>query len=364
MLLKDVLEEYEPQVIRLFMLQTHYRSPLDFSTQRLDEGHHAYERFANLVRNLRWARTAKACGLGAPEEERASLDQAVEACRDKFTAEMDDDFNTAGALAFDVRAHPDGELVHGGASGRRMRDGPRVACLVRSRPSWSFSACWASASPTRKRRSTRPRSSRWRPSSACTTVTDPAEAVEALLGERAAARAAKEWAPSGRRSRRACRAGHPHRGYAAGSTGRRRAEGLGDASWRRSKVATRSARHCAAGVPLKRLLIAEGLKPDRGVDETVRLAAAGRRSRVERVPRRELDKLSERGSHQGVIAEAAPFRFTPLEQVIASTADAAARARGRARPRHRPGQPRRDRADRRGRRARLPCSFPSGVPRR
>jgi 23S rRNA (guanosine2251-2'-O)-methyltransferase len=76
-----------------------------------------------------------------------------------------------------------------------------------------------------------------------------------------------------------------------------------------------------AGVPLKRLLIAEGLKPDRGVDETVRLAEqAG--IPVVRAPRRELDKLSERGAHQGVIAEAAPFRFTPLEQVIASAGDA------------------------------------------
>jgi 23S rRNA (guanosine2251-2'-O)-methyltransferase len=76
-----------------------------------------------------------------------------------------------------------------------------------------------------------------------------------------------------------------------------------------------------AGVPLKRVLLAEGLKPDRGVDETVRLAEdAG--IPVVHAPRRELDKLSERGAHQGVIAEAAPFRFTPLEQVIASVTDA------------------------------------------
>jgi 23S rRNA (guanosine2251-2'-O)-methyltransferase len=75
-----------------------------------------------------------------------------------------------------------------------------------------------------------------------------------------------------------------------------------------------------AGVPVKRLLVAEGMKPDRGVDETLRLAQqAG--VPVQRVARRELDKLSERGAHQGLVAEVAPFRFTPLEQVIVSTAD-------------------------------------------
>ncbi len=36
------------------------------------------------------------------------------------------------------------------------------------------------------------------------------------------------------------------------------------------------------------------------------------------VPRRELDRVSERGAHQGVVAEAAPFRFTPLADVLAA----------------------------------------------
>ncbi len=75
------------------------------------------------------------------------------------------------------------------------------------------------------------------------------------------------------------------------------------------------------GVPVKRLLVAEGLKPDPGVEESLRLAQeAG--VPVERLPRRDLDRLSERGSHQGLIAEVAPFRFTPLEKVVASSAEA------------------------------------------
>ncbi len=99
LLLKEVQERYPTPVIRLLMLQTHYRSPLDFSDSRLDETTHAYERLENLVRNLRWARSLAACGLGAPPEACGGLVLHIQAAREKFAAEMDDDFNTAGALA-------------------------------------------------------------------------------------------------------------------------------------------------------------------------------------------------------------------------------------------------------------------------
>jgi cysteinyl-tRNA synthetase len=98
LLLKEVLERYEAPVVRLLMLQTHYRSPLDFSDSRLEETTHAYERLANLVRHLRWARTLVAEGSGAPAEACSGLKLHVDTCRMKFEAEMDDDFNTAAAL--------------------------------------------------------------------------------------------------------------------------------------------------------------------------------------------------------------------------------------------------------------------------
>lgn len=98
MLLGDVLARYEAPVVRLFMLQTQYRSPLDFSTGRLDEARTAYERISNLVRNIRWARTTPAGGFGAPDSAREALTAATAVALAKFDAEMDDDFNTAGAL--------------------------------------------------------------------------------------------------------------------------------------------------------------------------------------------------------------------------------------------------------------------------
>ena len=36
-LVKDILEQYSPDALRYFLLSTHYRSPLDFSDERLEE---------------------------------------------------------------------------------------------------------------------------------------------------------------------------------------------------------------------------------------------------------------------------------------------------------------------------------------
>ena len=59
----------------------------------------AYERIANLLRNLKWARDLTVCGAGVSGEALDGLRATIEASREKFEAEMDDDFNTAGALA-------------------------------------------------------------------------------------------------------------------------------------------------------------------------------------------------------------------------------------------------------------------------
>ncbi|HEY5517520.1 MAG TPA: cysteine--tRNA ligase [Coriobacteriia bacterium] len=98
LLLKDVLATYPVPVIRLLMLQTHYRSSLDYSTDRLDEAATACERISNMVRTVRWAQGRPAAGGGAPEAEREALSSAIATARERFVSEMDDDFNTAGAL--------------------------------------------------------------------------------------------------------------------------------------------------------------------------------------------------------------------------------------------------------------------------
>jgi cysteinyl-tRNA synthetase len=111
-LLKDVLQTYPAPVLRLLMLQTQYRSPLDFSTERLEEASTAYERFANMARTIHWFRQSPAGGAGAPGPDRAAFLAAVQETRARFAAEMDDDFNSAGALGalFDLARVANGFL--------------------------------------------------------------------------------------------------------------------------------------------------------------------------------------------------------------------------------------------------------------
>ncbi len=76
-----------------------------------------------------------------------------------------------------------------------------------------------------------------------------------------------------------------------------------------------------SGQELQRILIARGVKPNSALDEIRRLASSAS-VRVSEVDRAELDRLSPRGAHQGVAAEAAPFRFAELAQVLRRTASA------------------------------------------
>jgi len=84
-------------------MQTHYRSPLEFSTDRLDEARTAYERIAGPLRDLEIAKRSRARERAGDTEARGvwvtRLTKAIEDAKERFTEEMDDDFNTAGALA-------------------------------------------------------------------------------------------------------------------------------------------------------------------------------------------------------------------------------------------------------------------------
>ena len=94
--LEEVLEKHSAAALRLLMLQTHYRSPLDFSFERLEGAESSLARIAGTAQNLRWA---AAHATGEPDVALAQkLADAVAAANAEFKACMDDDFNTAGAL--------------------------------------------------------------------------------------------------------------------------------------------------------------------------------------------------------------------------------------------------------------------------
>ena len=70
-----------------------------------------------------------------------------------------------------------------------------------------------------------------------------------------------------------------------------------------------------ARVPLDTILLADNLQRDGLITDIQRKAkAAG--VQVQTVPRAQLDKLSQRGSHQGVVAQAAAFPYTNLQDVL------------------------------------------------
>ena len=95
-MLRDVLNSYSSDVIRFLMLQTHYRSPLDFSKKRLDEASVALNRIVNSLSTIRWA--IKHCGSDYDVIHPGELNKIITDLEDEFIESMDDDFNCPKAL--------------------------------------------------------------------------------------------------------------------------------------------------------------------------------------------------------------------------------------------------------------------------
>ena len=96
--LKEILDKYPADAVRLLMLQTHYRSALDFQTDQLDGAVGTLERLRTCVKNLRWAANNAVEDGNLTEADRA-LSKASSEAQAEFVRQMDDDFNTAGGLA-------------------------------------------------------------------------------------------------------------------------------------------------------------------------------------------------------------------------------------------------------------------------
>ena len=84
-------EEMTGEILRYFLISTHYRGPLDFSDQALKEAKNALNGFYDLFGRLSESGGEAVRGEG--------LDQAVDRCRAAFQAAMDDDLNTPVAIA-------------------------------------------------------------------------------------------------------------------------------------------------------------------------------------------------------------------------------------------------------------------------
>ena len=94
---REISEQYDLQVLRFFMLSAHYRSPLNFSADLMEASKNGLERIVNTADNLKFLiKNAEAGNMTDAEKEAfAATDEFVK----KFEAAMDDDFNTADAVA-------------------------------------------------------------------------------------------------------------------------------------------------------------------------------------------------------------------------------------------------------------------------
>jgi cysteinyl-tRNA synthetase len=99
MTVHDVRKKFNPLVVRFFLLSAHYRSPINFSAESLEQSQSALERINNCYSELTFALKNRKAG-----NKDSLLDNAVAEAKNGFTDSMDDDFNTAGAIGsvFDV----------------------------------------------------------------------------------------------------------------------------------------------------------------------------------------------------------------------------------------------------------------------
>jgi cysteinyl-tRNA synthetase len=101
MMIKDVIKEYHPEAVRLFLLSNHYRSPIDFTDLAMDEARAGLDKIYNLLERL---------------EQRIGLKPTTEIepgnCWKHFCEAMDDDFNTARGIGilFDTVRNANREL--------------------------------------------------------------------------------------------------------------------------------------------------------------------------------------------------------------------------------------------------------------
>lgn len=120
----DILEHYDPETLRFFIVSTHYRSPLDFSDVRLTEAQKSLARLRQAQETLGELAAMMSAG---PTEASLELRAKVSELREAFMEAMRDDFNTALAISHmfalakeiniyhkaivDAGAKPDGKLV-------------------------------------------------------------------------------------------------------------------------------------------------------------------------------------------------------------------------------------------------------------
>ena len=125
--IRGILEDWEPEVLRFFLIAKHYRSPIDFSEEGMDEAERGLRRIYECLRDAGAALAARETWKPAPKDD-PSLDEfrRLDAA---FTEAMNDDCNTAAALGHVFTAI---RMVNRILEDKKLRatDVARVVCLA------------------------------------------------------------------------------------------------------------------------------------------------------------------------------------------------------------------------------------------
>lgn len=92
--IKEILREFDPEVLRYFLITTHYRSPLDFSQENLIEAERALHRIYTSFDEVYSYKPQK-----KSNDLKDDIEKMITDFQNKFTESMDDDFNTPLAIA-------------------------------------------------------------------------------------------------------------------------------------------------------------------------------------------------------------------------------------------------------------------------
>ncbi len=130
--IRDLLQDYHAEAVRLFLLSNHYRSPVDFSPQQMVEAGAGLDRFYTALASIEEFLSARGeippldtAGLKGTARE---LFEKISATRDSFSEAMEDDFNTAQALGY---LHDLARMLNRVLADKGFRKDPAAAALLK-----------------------------------------------------------------------------------------------------------------------------------------------------------------------------------------------------------------------------------------
>ena len=119
---RDIAKKYDYEIIRFFMLSAHYRNPVNFSDDLMEQAKSAVERVYTCIDNLKFL-SKNAKSRENTEEENEYISK-LDGYKEKFIAAMDDDLNTADAIAaiFDIVYAANTSLSESGDNSKQAVD--------------------------------------------------------------------------------------------------------------------------------------------------------------------------------------------------------------------------------------------------